>query len=245
MLDPNEVIAAVTVRQYGQGRILIHTDRVSAVQTGHGHNPTEFWRKVFEWTGQKNPGETISVGLIINTENASADRIHSFNPISVKKIKFNDLATKDISEFDLLYMVGLPDAVTANVAQKISQFVVNGGGLILESPDRGGEYINVLSDIENVYVYSAQRLLTSLAYWTNDGVNHYIYYPDISMTFMVTIKASDLSSHWTILMSNIQNVNTTTTTTVTVLFDLGKTAASEFAVSFVSAMQKGLVEIKT
>jgi len=242
---PSEVISAMAVREYGQGRIMIHTDRVNAVQTGHGHNPADFWRKIFEWVGQRNPGEVINVGIIINKPNESADRINGFPHIIADKIKFNDLATKDISEYDLIYMVGLPNSITSNIAQKISQFVESGGGLILESPDRGGEYINVMSDIENVYVYSAQRAITGLAYWTNDGVNHYVYYPEANMTFMVAIRLSDLSSNWTVLMSNVQNINTTTTTTATVLFDLAKNSASEFAVSFVSAMQKGLVEIET
>jgi len=235
----------LAVRDYGAGRICIHTDRMAGAQTGHGANPIGFWRDVFQWTSQKGRGETIRVGLIVNRNPFSSNRMHSFRPIEVTKIEFDELSLWDLSEFDLLYMAGLPDYVAALSADQIASFVGDGGGLIIESPDRGGENINVLSSIENLYCYSGDRVLDSLGYWTLEGVDHYVYLASAKITFMSGMREDDFSAAWSILITDVESyVTTTTTTPPQVVYDFGKDGQSEFAVSFVSAMQDGLVVIE-
>jgi len=242
-LDVNsDVIVAMASREYGQGRIFIHTDRMGGYKTGHGDNTSAFWRKILEWTSKKSSIENINVGLIISVQPSSADHMNSLNPIVSKKIKVSDLATKDLSLYDCLYFVGLPDSVSNNVSEKIEQFVSNGGGVIIEYPNIGGQYINVLADIENIYCYSSERLLQTNAYWTIDGGNSYVFNESADVSFMSTLRQEDFSSSWTILMTNIMNLMTTTTTTfIEDAFDFDKTSSAEFSVSFISAMQKGIV----
>jgi hypothetical protein len=231
-------------RQYGEGRIFIHTDRLAGAQTGHGANPKEFWRKVLEWTSSKNPKETIRVGLIINTKIYSADRINSFIPIKVQRFTISDLAVVDLSNIDCLYIVGLPDIVSSNVTGKIKTFVENGGGLVIEYPNRGGENINILANIENLYCNSGERPLQTYAYWTIDGGNSSVYHSNIDIAFMSDMRQVDFSLSWTILMTNIVNaVTTTTTTSLEDAFDFGKSNESEFSISLIIAMQKGIVTL--
>jgi len=237
---------ALASRLYGAGRILIHTDRISSAQTGHSNNPSSFWRSVLEWTSQKQNYDNINVCLIINTQNESADKIHSLNPIDVTKKKFSDLAIISLSAYDLIYFVGLPDLVNSNIANRIEEYVDNGGGIIIETPDRGAEYINILSDIENIYVESAQKPTNNFAYWTNDGINSSFYNKDIVMSFMTSINLSAFSTEWTILMSSVANITTTTTSTSTEnpIFDFDKRAESKFSVSFISTMKNGVIIIE-
>jgi len=228
-------------REYGEGRIFIHTDRIGGYKTGHGDNPKEFWRKILEWTSKKNPDQLIRLGLVINTQPAASDKIHSFKPISVKKLSMSDLATQDLSQFDCIYFVGLSQSVSSKVTQKIKTFVENGGGLAIEYPNRGGEYINILRSIEDLYCYSSERPLTENAYWTIDGGNHYVFYNPAEISFMSTLRQSDFSASWDILMTNIQNfVTTTTTTAPDTILDFDQHSGSEFAVSFISSMQDGV-----
>ena len=239
-----EVLVAMASRQYGEGRIFIHTDKLAGVQTGHGANPSDFWRKVIEWTSSKKPQETINAGLVINTKVYSADRLNSFNPVKVKRFSISDLATADLSKIDLLYVVGLPDSVSSIVTGRLSTFVENGGGLVIEYPNRGSEYINILADIENVYCYSAERPLQTHAYWTIEGGNSYVYYEGVDIAFMSEMRQSDFSDEWTILMTNIVNsVTTTTTTSLEDVLDFGQSNESEFSISLIVAMQKGIVTI--
>jgi hypothetical protein len=169
----------------------------------------------------------------------------SFSPISVVKMSVFDLANKDLSNFDCLYFVGLPVAISSNITQRIATFVNNGGGLVLEYPNNSHEYINVLSDIESLYCYSNERLLQKNAYWTIDGGNSYIFDFNADISFMSTFRQIDFSTYWTILMTNIQNIVTTTTTTAIgdiIVFD--NKNASEFVVSFISSAQNGIITIE-
>lgn len=237
--------AALAVRNYGEGKICIHTDKIGAIQTGHRDNPKIFWRKIFEWATGKKSNETIKVGLVINSKVQSADRIHSLKPINVQKINLSDIAIIDITKFDCLYFVGLPVLVDAIISFKIEKFVREGGGLILESPDRGGENINILADIEDVYCYSSEKPIDTYAYWTNEGMFHYVFYGAVSVSFMTTLREEDFSTSWSILMSDVENTVTTTTSAVGQSFDFGAKSTFEFAVGFISSMQKGIVVLET
>ena len=50
-----DVIVSMASRRYGEGRIFIHTDRLAGVQTGHGANPKDFWRKVKGYYARRLP----------------------------------------------------------------------------------------------------------------------------------------------------------------------------------------------
>ena len=234
---------AIAVRDYGEGRICIHTDRIGGVQTGHGSNPSEFWRKVFEWTSSKQSNELIKVGLIVSSKVHSTNRMNSFTPITVSRMSVADLGIADISGLDCLYFAGLPTSVSQSLAYKIRDFVNDGGGVIIEYPDRGQENINVLSEIEDVWCYSAERTIQTYAYWTNDGGDHYIYTADVDVAFMPTLRQADFSSSWSILMFDIENVVTSTTTTSFGYSGFDRSASSEFGVSYLSMMQKGIVTV--
>jgi len=242
---PYETIyVAMACRSYGEGRVLIHTDRLGAIQTGHGENDTAFWRNILDWTAKKSKEELIKVGLIINTKVHAAEKLHSVKPISITNISLYDLSVIDISSFDCLYMVGLPEGVTTDIADKIASFVESGKGLIIEYPNRGGEYINVLSSIESLYCYSSERPTKSLAYWTLDGINHDVYYEGAKVAFMSTLRQADFSTYWTILMTNVVNLVTTTTTTYGDGFHVLGQVSSEFGISYISAMQNGIVTLE-
>jgi hypothetical protein len=136
--------------------------------------------------------------------------------------------------------------VSSIVTQKVEVFVEDGGGLIVERPDRSREDINILRDIEDVYCFSSERLLLSGAYWTIDGGNHYLFDSEAEISFMSTLRQSDFSVDWTILMTNVPNIVTTTTTTVpneSVVFD--QNSASEFHISYLISMQNGVVMLDT
>ena len=238
----HQVIVAMASREYGEGRVFIHTDRIGGFGTGHGDNPKEFWRKILEWTSKKTSNELIKVGLVINTQPSASDKIRSMVPISVDKLSISNLATVDLSQYDCIYMVGLPNSVSSVVTLKLEAFVENGGGLLIEYPNRGAEDINVLRNIEGIYCYSSERLFTTNAYWTIDGGNSYVFDDNAQISFMSTLRQKDFSEEWTILMTNVPNVVTTTTTTSpneVLTFD--QNSGSEFVVSFISAMQNGIV----
>jgi hypothetical protein len=239
------IYAAIAVREYGAGRICIHTDRISPTQTGHQANSAAFWRGVIEWTAKKATSEIIRVGLIISTRPESANKLHSLNPVSVKKISMTDISLNKIDDYDLLYFSGLPDEVTDRAAANIKEFVEAGGGIVIESPDRGDENINVIRDIEDVFCYSEERPLDTLAYWTEVGSSHYMYYDGVDIAFMCTLRESDFSSQWSILMNNVATTVTTTTLAESNVFNFDKASSLEFAIGFISSMQNGIVHLET
>jgi len=237
--------AALVVRNYGEGRICIHTDRMGAIQTGHRDNPKLFWRRIFEYVTGKKSNEIIRVGLIVSSPNASPDRISSLKPISVIKLDLSDLAIMNLDEFDCLYFAGLPVAITPDITSKIEVFVRDGGGLIIESPDRGGEYINVLTGIENVYCTSSEKPMDTYAYWTQAGSNSYVFYNAVSVAFMTALKEEDFSSDWAVLMNDVPTTVTSTTAPSAQSLNFGGRGVFEFGVGFTSAMQNGFVTLET
>lgn len=236
--------AAIAVREYGAGRICIHTDKISSAQTGHQANPKNFWRKMLEWTSGKSSEEVINVGLVISSDPASADKMHSLNPVNVKKITVDDIALNKLSKYNVLYLSGLPSEISSQAKQNIKTFVEAGGGIVIESPDRGGENINVIEEIESVYCYSSERPLDTLAYWTETGSTHYMYHENVDIAFMTTLREEDFSSYWSILMNSVDSTVTTTTVTSEVVYKYDKTSSLEFAIGFISTMQNGIVHLE-
>jgi len=234
---------ALAVRSYAEGRVLIHTDRIDGYQMGHGTNSKSFWRNVFNWTSKRFSREIINVGFL-SYNNNSGDKISTLEPISMRLMSLTDLATEDLSALDCLYFAGLPENVSEIVASNIEQFVREGGGLILESPDNGNENINVLSQIESVFCYSEQSPMENDAYWTLVGNSHYIF-NGVIMPFGVTLRESDFSGEWVILMSDVPSTVTTTTLPPSQYeYNFGNRGDFEFAVAFVSSMQNGIAMLE-
>ena len=236
----------LATRSYGEGRICIFTDRIGGYRTGHGDNLIYFWRSIFEWAGQRKNTETIHVGIIESTITNYEKRLSQVPNIIFEPINLQYIASCNIEKFDLLYFIGLPEKVADDVHTKLQNYVENGRGMIVETPDRGEEPINVLLSMDYIYCLSQQRPLYQKAYWSAEGLNSYIYTPDVLLYFMTTIQPSTFSSDWSVLMSDIPvtlEKDKTLDTTINEIETVGN-AQSEFGVSFVTAMQNGLIEIK-
>ena len=232
---------ALAVRNYGDGRICIHTDRMGAIHTGHSENIDYFWRKLFEWVSAHKPGESIKVGLIVNVDTYNLNKFSTCNPISVSKITMSEIPFVDLDNFDCLYVMGLPTSASILVQNKIAEYIENGGGLILEYPNRGQEYINILLGIENLWCYSDQRPVDGLAYWTEGSESHYVYYENIALAFMSTMRAQDFSDNWDLLMVDTAYTINSTTTLLDGTVSYNKKTMSEFGISYLCSMQKGIV----
>ena len=236
--------AAIFVREYGEGRICISSDRISGYLTGHGEGHIPLWRKIIEWTSQKYPEEIPNIALIENAEYSSYESVKDAKYISVWQKTIEDLARDDLSVYDLLYFTGLPNSIYSDVTQKLKVFVENGGGIVIEDPNRGGEIINVISAIDSVYCSSSQRPSYSFAYWTVLGLSHYIYDSDAKISFMTTLDSSYITSDWSILMSDIETKNTVATIPTSAAYETMASASAEFGLSYISAMQDGIVTLE-
>jgi len=234
--------AAIVTRDYGMGRVLIHSDKIDAYQTGHHQNPIAFWRHVLEYVSHKTYSETIKVGLIVNDVSKALEKMSSFALVDVEELTISDIALRDISGFDCLYFVGLPSLVHSTIATKIAQYVLNGGGMIIESPNRSGE-INVLSGIESVSCSSIQRPVETNAFWTMAGKSHYIYDPYVTFSFMTTLISQDFSN-WSCLMSNVVSQTDKLDNQQLDVFTYSGSSTFEIGISFYSSMQNGIVVVK-
>ena len=92
-----EKYVSLAVREYGAGRICIHTDRIDSYQTGHGDNKIQFWRKVFQWVSKKENYEKINVGIISNINDFSNKNINLLNPIYSEELTFEQLLIKNLN----------------------------------------------------------------------------------------------------------------------------------------------------
>jgi len=237
--------AAILVRQFGEGRICISADRISGYLTGHGEGHIPLWRKIIEWTSQKYPEEIPIIAWVGNAEYSSYESIKDAKYVSVYSKTIEDLARDDLSFYDLIYFTGLPSSVYSDVAQKLKTFVEDGGGIVVEDPNRGGENINVISAIDSVYCASIQRPTYSFAYWTTSGLSHYIYDSDAKVSFMTTLDSSDITSDWSILMSSEETTSVIATMPTTAVNETIAQASSEFGLSFISSMKNGVVILES
>ncbi|MFA7219274.1 MAG: LamG-like jellyroll fold domain-containing protein [Synergistaceae bacterium] len=230
--------ASLAVRQYGEGRICIITDRVSGHKTYHGASPVSFWRNLLEWTGQRFDNEDINIALIDNASYMPMSALSGLHQIRITKLSFQDIAIRDLSIFDVIYISGLPELVSNDVHEKIEPYVANGGGLFIESPDRGGENINVLTSIDDIYCQSVDKPLQENSYWTVNGKSHYTYYSGAFIEFLSAIELTSFSSDWTVLMSSIPTTTVAEGSTATIITD--SRIGSEFGLSYIASMQKGI-----
>lgn len=235
---------SLATRQYGEGRLTIVTDRVGGYRTGHGNDISPFWRKILEWTGQRGVNETVRLGIIISDFTDYAKFLSNIKNVSFEVIDLPYVSMFDVSKFDIIYFIGLPESVGNEAHTKLNEYVVDGGGILVEVPDRGGEYINVLTSFDYIYCTAYQRPIFAKSYWTQSGRLHYSYDDTVNLVFMTTLESSAFSSAWDIL---------TTETSTTFEEEINKinppeiktlgSTASEFSISYLIAMQKGITEV--
>lgn len=192
---------SLAIKEYAEGRVCIVTDRISGYLTNHGQSSPAFWRNVIEWTGRRFPSESISIG-IIETFKVPSTNLDFISPVSYKNIDLQYLANNDFGEFNLLYFIGLPSLVSDEVAEKIEEYVKVGGGVLIEVPDRGGEYINILKYIDNIYCISPERPSYDYASWTVNGRQSYVYDPHAKIGLYSSLSLASFPSSWEIIMTD-------------------------------------------
>jgi hypothetical protein len=230
---------ALATRTYGDGRICIIADRISGYRTYHGLNSISFWRTLLEWVGQRLNKEILTVALLDNADYNPSYILSEIYQVKVFNVSLQDISTKDISKYDVLYVSGLPESVSIESKTKIQQYVASGGGLIIESPNRGNENINVLASIDSIYVLSHEKPLQINSYWTKNGMSHYIHDSDVKISFLSTIERSSFNSNWNILMSDVP-VSEASISLNQADLETDSKGGAEFGISFVSAMDKGI-----
>ena len=195
---------ALASRLYGEGRIVVITDRIGAQWGGSGHNSDYFWRRLIEWNSKKNPGENIKSAIVLNDNTNYKSRIKNLRPIEFAQIDLQFISRGLLNRFDLLYFIGLPESISDESLNEITKFVNNGGGLLIENPNIVGN-INVLSSIDSVNVESIQRPSLSSGYWTNAGIRSYFYDEQAKIRFFSKIPGSSFNNNWRLLVNNIPN----------------------------------------
>lgn len=237
---------SLAVREYGEGRICISTDRMGGDLTSHGTNEKAMWRKVLEWTGKSFPSENINVGVIESYSVESLTYINDLVPASYEKIDLQFISQSDLTElekFDLLYFIGLPDLVATEALENIKSYVKNGGGILVENPNRGGEYINVLSGIDNIFCSSMNRPLFSSAYWTVSGESHYIYESKAKTYFYTTLELDAFSSDWNLLMTSAEVIKPKTPVPPSDNFSYSN-SSSEIGIGYTCGFKNGIVVLE-
>lgn len=234
-----ENCVSLAVREYGNGRIGITSDRLSGFLTNHGFGSRKMWRNLLEWLGQRYTSESINVAIVKTYPVPTLDYMNAFGQISSQEIDLTNVISPGLDAFDLVYFVGLPPFVSTPVANALQIYVENGGGLLLEVPDISGSNINVLSSIENVYCTSSERPLYTQAYWTATGLTTTIYDKNADLFFFNTLLQSSFSNNWNILMTNVPVVSSTPAAG-SLIPTMGWTGA-EFGISYASAFVNGAV----
>lgn len=238
------VYVSLATREYGEGRICLTTDKLSGYLTIHGQDGIGLWRNVLEWTGQRFSYENINIGVIRTSTVESLSYLNLFDQVSYTEINVDDLLG-DISSFNLLYFVGLPDSLelTTPIRNVIELYVRSGGGVLIEAPFHPEENINVLTSIEDVYCSSIQVPSYTLSYWTTDGKAHYAYSENSFVGFYSTLENTSFSSNWTLLMTNIDNKIEKTFKVK--YYETVSNCSSEFGIGYVNALKNGIITIET
>jgi len=229
---------ALASRTYGEGRIVLLTDRLGSSVGFKGTNSDYFWRRLLEWNGKKSPGNKISIAVVVNENVNYRSKIRRLRPIEFSEIDLQFISRGLLSQFDICYFIGLNDEVNSNVKDELQEFVDNGGGLLIENPNIKGP-IEILENIDPIEVTSIQRPNLTSGYWTTKGLNSYFYDETAKLRFLSTIKYSALNSNWSVLITDnfndsfsdvdLQNINAETT------------VYSEFGVSNLNKFVDGII----
>ena len=237
---------ALITREYVNGRIAITTDRLGGFRTGNGVSLSSFWRTLIRWSGQRSDNENVNVAILKSLETSYENFLSRINGVNYTEINEEYILSIGLDEFDAVYFIGLPKGEISNdFPDAIEEYVNNGGGLIIESPDKNGE-IEILSAIDSVNVSSIKRPSYDTAFWTQTGIDSDVYVKEYTnSSFMVEIKDSDFSNDWSILLSDIETVTEELETQDKILEqDYSSRLFQEFSIGFIVGISEGTVYLE-
>jgi hypothetical protein len=227
---------SLITKEYANGRMCITTDRLSGILTSHGFSSKVLWRKILEWTSQKNNLENINMAILNNYNVASNGYLDNFKPIYYKNIDLQDVCTNNISNFDLIYCIGLPSLVSNDASSAIERYIRNGGGILIEVPNIEKEYINIIRDISLIYCSSLNRPIYDYSYWTTVGKDHYVYSSKAIVNFYSTILFDLVPSDWSILMTDTPSVSSQISN-----ITMTGSASASLSISYSNVFKNGIV----
>jgi hypothetical protein len=237
---------ALITREYVNGRIAITTDRLGGFRTGNGFSLSSFWRTLIRWSGQRSDNENVNVAILKSLETSYENFLSRINGVNYTEINEEYILSIGLDEFDAVYFIGLPKGeISSDFPDAIEEYVNNGGGLIIESPDKNGE-IEILSAIDSVNVSSIKRPSHDTAFWTQTGIDSDVYVKEYTnSSFMVEIKDSDFSNDWSILLSDIETVTEELETQDKILEqDYSSRLFQEFSIGFIVGISEGTVYLE-
>jgi len=237
------MIVSLITRDYLNGRLAITTDRLGGFRAGNGNKSETFWSNLIIWAGKKEPGETVRVGVVKSEETHYETFLSSLERITYEEINEEYLAKNGSEEFDVLYFISLKKQNTPDILPNVlEEYVRNGGGLIIESPDIEGE-IGIISEIDSVSVRSVTRPSYDSAFWSNKGFNSPIYSADnYAASFMVEIREEDFSVDWDILLSDVEVTREVFDNEGTVdSYEYSERSFQEFSIGFAIVTKNGAV----
>jgi len=227
---------AIATKEYGNGKICIISDRISGFRNGHGEQPSQFYTNLFKYIGNN---DIVSIGIVDSINLNNYTYLDKYN-VSYELIDLQDISTQFI-QYDLIYFIGLPEKVDVDCSNAIEFYVNNGGGIIIEVPNKNGN-INVLSSIENIYC-NYERPTFSKAYWTESGLNSELYDSELYIAFLTTLDQSYFST-WNILMNDVQVEYKNSLVKQIDNIEIIGSCISNFGMSYTVAYQNGILELK-
>tara|TARA_R110000824_G_C15232856_1_gene678961 strand:- start:10620 stop:12314 length:1695 start_codon:yes stop_codon:yes gene_type:complete len=232
--------ATLMIREYGEGRILISSDDISGAPSGVTYNSQSFWRSLIGWTGKRYLSERIDVGLFDFRNDNAINVVNTLGQIKVDNLELHDILFESIFGYNLLIFVGTPEDVDSDTSAILEQYVENGGGILISVPSYDGE-IAILSDIESILVDSIQPIPNSIGYWTVTGENSTLYNNSIALPIGFQIDVTNLSSNWSILMTDQLSQESVIFTNSD--FSAKGQMGAEFGISYTSSLVDGLLDI--
>jgi hypothetical protein len=233
----------LAVRNYGEGRISIINDKINGYKNHNGSGNYYFWRKILEWTSKKRSSEFIKILFIDNTDNEEAKTLEILQKVynvQIDSKKIHHLKYIDLKQYNLIYCSGLPNSIEFYIKNEIKKYINNGGGIVIENINRYNQNINIISEIENIYINEFDKPLSTKSYWTLNSKRHYIYEKSINMGFVSGLSINQFSN-WDILITDFEQKETD--------FELDQdkyitdtTAGAEFGISFSSSIYNGILE---
>jgi hypothetical protein len=241
--EVSKMIVSLIINEYLNGRVAITTDRLGGFRTGNGSQPAGFWENLIKWVAQKNKNENVNLCIVKSSNIFHNEFLSKIEDINYQEFNENEIFSINFDDFDLLYFVGLPKiGAPDDLPETIEEYVRNGGGLIVESPDIIGD-IEIVSLIDPVSVTSNKRPSYEAAYWTQFGLESEVYYKEnTSSSFMVEIRSTDFSENWDIILSNVEtSVGKVETGAAIASNDYSSRSFQEFGVGFIVGISDGTV----
>ena len=226
--------ATIATKNYGMGRLCVVADHFSGYHNGYGRGNPLLWRKIFEWTGQCETDETIKIGLLNYTSN-NISNLYDISPVNVRDINAHNITAGDVSDLDVLYIIGNNNVMDADCQNTIATLADSGMGVLVEYPF-GNTYIDALMGVGSIPVESVQRPVLGQAYWTVAGQSNYLYTPDAVVKTFESVPIDAFDNTWTIILSTapVETINVST----------GLDSSSESSSSFGGYLYHGIVDTR-